>query len=136
MPSEPKWSKQLLSNNSVCMWFYILAVLNAVLAVAGVLIALTSKSRGLTLSLLLGTLGFVNAWFLFLVCSRGLHEGFAPVMDPRGPMPPVLDPRASRPGRVGPPNGGTPLGALCKLPFTTTLMATCSEPHEAPQYTM
>ena len=133
MPSEPKWSKQLFSNNSVCMWFYILAVLNALIAVAGVLIALTSKSRGLTPTLLLGgALGFVNAWFLFLVCSRGLHEGFAPVM---GPTPPVLDPRASR-GLVGPPNGGTPLGALCKLPFTTTLMATCREPRDAPQYTM
>ena len=79
MPSEPNWSKQLLSNNSVCMWFYILAVLNALIAVAGVLTALyASKSRGLTPTLLLGgALGFVNAWFLFLVCNRGLHEGFA-----------------------------------------------------------
>ena len=127
MPSEPKWSKQLLSNNSVCMWFYILAVLNALIAVAGVLAALTSKSRGLTPTLLLGgALGFVNAWFLFLVCNRGLHEGFAPVLDPRGPMtPPVLDPRA-------PMRQDTPMVAvnnMCRTPFAQNLIASCPIPN-------
>lgn len=77
MPSEPNWSKDI-SNTTVCTWFYVIAVLNAIFAVAGVLGALFySKVRGMTLSLMLtGGLGFMNAWFLFLVCSRGLHEGF------------------------------------------------------------
>ena len=74
MYSEPNWSKQI-SNSTVCTWFFLLAVLNALLAVAGVLAALlVAKNRDVALPLLLsGGLGFVNAWFLFLVCSRGLR---------------------------------------------------------------
>lgn len=73
MPSEPNWSKQI-SDSSVCTWFYVLAIVNAVLAVAGVLAALlVGKNRGFALPLFLGGLGFMNAWFLFLVCNRGLH---------------------------------------------------------------
>lgn len=78
MPSEPIWSKQI-ANSSVCTWFYALAILNAVFAVAGVVGALlmSKKSSGLMGTLLLsGSLGFINAWFLFLVCNRGLKEGF------------------------------------------------------------
>ena len=78
MPSEPDWSKEI-SSSSVCTWFYALAVLNALFAVAGVLGALfLSKSKGLTMPLLLsGSIGFINAWALFLVCNRGLNtEGF------------------------------------------------------------
>jgi len=73
MPSEPNWSKQI-SNSTVCTWFYALAILNLIFAVAGVLGAvLSAKARGLALPLLVsGGLGFVNAWFLFLVCNRGL----------------------------------------------------------------
>ena len=79
MPSEPDWSKEI-SNSSVCSWFYALAILNAIFAVAGVVRALfLSKSNGLTLPLLItGSVGFINAWALFLVCNRGLqNEGFA-----------------------------------------------------------
>ena len=77
MPSEPKWSRAI-SNSTVCTWFFFLAVLNALFAVVGVLGALyMSKNRGLALPLFVsGFLGFVNAWFLFLVCNRGLNEGF------------------------------------------------------------
>jgi hypothetical protein len=73
MPSEPNWSKQI-SNATVCTWFYALAILNLIFAVAGVLGAVFSaKTRGIALPLLVsGGLGFVNAWFLFLVCNRGL----------------------------------------------------------------
>ena len=84
MPSEPSWSKQI-SNTSVCTWFYALAILNAIIAVAGILGGLLMYKKGpkgLLFSLLLsGGVGFINAWFLFLVCSRGLHEGF--VSNPR-----------------------------------------------------
>ena len=85
MSSEPNWSKNI-SNTSVCTWFFVLAILNAVLAVAGVLGALFSKGKGMLLPYILtGGVGFVNAWFLFLVCSRGLHEGFTAKMCASGP---------------------------------------------------
>ena len=84
MPSEPNWSKSI-SNSSVCTWFYILAVINGIFGVAGVLSALYLLSKGVkgisfmyVLFVLLGALaGFTNAWFFYLVCNRGLHEGFA-----------------------------------------------------------
>ena len=79
MPSEPNWSKDV-SNSTVCTWFYILALMNGLAAVAGILVfVFMSKkmSAGLSVPMLLGAVGaFVNAWFLFLVCNRGLHEGF------------------------------------------------------------
>jgi hypothetical protein len=63
------------------MWFYILALLNAFVAVAGVLGAVFMSKKGSTAFLVAllvqGTIGFVNAWFLFLVCNRGLKvDGF------------------------------------------------------------
>ena len=81
MPSEPKWSKDYISSPTVCTWFYILALLNAFVAVAGVLGAVFMSKKGSTAFLVAllvqGTIGFVNAWFLFLVCNRGLKvDGF------------------------------------------------------------
>ena len=78
MPSEPSWSKEI-SNSSVCTWFYALAVINAIFAVAGVLGAIfmyKSAPSGIIPLLLSGGVGFINSWFLFLVCSRELNEGF------------------------------------------------------------
>lgn len=78
MPSEPNWSRDI-SNTSVCTWFYAVAIINATLAVAGVLVALLNKKApvGVILYFLVfGSFSFFNAWFLFVVCSRGLHEGF------------------------------------------------------------
>jgi hypothetical protein len=82
MPSEPDWSASI-SSASVCTWFYVLAILNGVFAVAGVLGAVMLLSRGTKsaaslLPLVLGSLvGFTNAWFMFIVCNRGINtEGF------------------------------------------------------------
>jgi hypothetical protein len=76
MPSEPDWSKQI-SNSSVCTWFYALAIINAIFAVAGIGMALFSgKIRtSVMVSLVLSSIiGFTNMWFLFLVCKRGINE--------------------------------------------------------------
>lgn len=82
MPSEPDWSKQI-ANSSVCTWFYALAILNGIFGAAGVLgslylLAKGKSSVGTYLLVLFSALfGFINSWFLFLVCSRGLNsEGF------------------------------------------------------------
>jgi hypothetical protein len=82
MPREPDWSRSIQSS-TVCTWFYILAIVNGVFAVVGVLAALYLVSLGkrsmMTVipMLLAGGIGFTNAWFLFLVCNRGLGtEGF------------------------------------------------------------
>ena len=90
MPSEPEWSSSI-SSATVCTWFYILAVINGVFAVAGVLGAIMLLSRGnksimAVLPLIIGGLvGFTNAWFLYIVCNRGLHlEGFGKKMKMAG----------------------------------------------------
>ena len=82
MPQEPDWSKQI-NNSSICYWFYVLAIINGVFAVAGILAALYLVSLGkrsmstIFTMLIAGGIGFTNAWFLFLVCNRGLkNEGF------------------------------------------------------------
>ena len=83
MPREPDWSKSYFSNSTVCTWFYALAILNAIIAVVGVLAAviLSMKGKGgaatLIPLLVSGGLGFINAWFLFLMCNRGINkDGF------------------------------------------------------------
>jgi hypothetical protein len=79
MPSEPNWSKQI-SNNSVCTWFFALAILNGILAVAavvGVVILIFAKKGqavALVPSVIAAFLGFVNTWAFFLVCSRGIGK--------------------------------------------------------------
>lgn len=82
MPSEPSWSKKI-SSSTVCTWFYALALINLFFGVAGVLRALYEMSKGrgsmseLVIILVAASLGFINAWFFFLMCNRGLHlEGF------------------------------------------------------------
>ena len=82
MPSEPTWSKQI-SSATVCTWFYALALVNLFFGVAGVLggIYAMSKGRGsmsgLAITVLAVSLGFMNSWFFFLMCNRGLHvDGF------------------------------------------------------------
>jgi hypothetical protein len=81
MPSEPNWSKQI-SNASICFWFYILAWLNAIIAVAGAVGVIfmlmkprmTAETLGTAAGLLTsGSISFISAWFLFVVCNRGLN---------------------------------------------------------------
>lgn len=81
MPSEPNWSTELFSNSTVCMWFYIIAVLDGLVAVLAILMAIFMSNnkavKTLTPMVLFGAvIAFVNAWFLFLVCNRGINEGF------------------------------------------------------------
>ena len=77
--SEPDWSKSI-DSSTVCFWFYILALLNGVVAAAGVVgvvMYMTNGSKSLaTLAPLFvgGTVGFINAWALFLVCNRGINH--------------------------------------------------------------
>ena len=82
MPSEPAWSKQIASS-TVCTWFYALALVNLFFGVAGVLggLYLLSKGKGsmggVAVTVLAAFIGFMNSWFFFLVCNRGLHlDGF------------------------------------------------------------
>lgn len=75
MPSEPNWSKNI-SNSSVCTWFYALAIVNAFFAIAGIVLVLMSNKVTMPTVftvLLSAGVGFTNAWFLFLVCNRGLR---------------------------------------------------------------
>ncbi len=79
MPREPSWSKSWFSDTTVCTWFYALAILNAIVAVAGLVGALFFASKGsksMIIPLLIsGSIGFINSWFLFLVCNRGINSG-------------------------------------------------------------
>jgi hypothetical protein len=74
---EPDWSKSIESS-TVCFWFYILAIFNAVAGVAGILATTYLVSMGIyKSSSLIGIiiavmLACTNTWFLFLVCNRGL----------------------------------------------------------------
>ena len=78
MPSEPSWS-QKISSNSVCTWFYILAIINLIFGTAGIVSALYLMSLGKynmmqLLAVVLGaSIGFTNTWSLFLVCNRGIN---------------------------------------------------------------
>uniref|UniRef100_A0A6C0AMN6 Uncharacterized protein n=1 Tax=viral metagenome TaxID=1070528 RepID=A0A6C0AMN6_9ZZZZ len=78
MPSEPTWSKQIPSS-TVCTWFYALALINLFFGAAGVLGSLYLMSNGkgsmssLAVTVLAASVGFMNSWFFFLVCNRGLH---------------------------------------------------------------
>jgi len=79
MPSEPTWSKQI-SSATVCTWFYALALVNLFFGTAGVLggIYLMSKGKSstsnLVITILAASIGFMNSWFFFLICNRGLHQ--------------------------------------------------------------
>jgi len=74
---EPAWSKSI-DNSTVCTWFYMLALINAVFGVAGILAGIYLVSQGILkstslVSLCLGVLiALTNSWFLFLQCSRTL----------------------------------------------------------------
>ncbi len=79
MPSEPEWLASI-SSSTVCTWFYILAILNSIIAVAGVIGAIiiltTGKAKAIQLlyPLTIITFGFINAWSLFIVCKRGINN--------------------------------------------------------------
>lgn len=82
MPSEPTWSKQI-SSVTVCTWFYALALVNLFFGAAGVLSGLYLLSKGkssmtsLVVTVVAASLGFMNSWFFFIICNRGLHvDGF------------------------------------------------------------
>lgn len=77
MPSEPSWSKKI-SSTTVCTWFYALAIINLLFGAAGILLTLYSVSKGKSSNAYLfgyiigASIGFMNSWFFFLVCNRGL----------------------------------------------------------------
>ena len=77
---EPSWSKSI-DNSTVCTWFYVLAILNAVFGVAGIVAGTYLVSNGLLksmslISLCVGVLfALTNSWFLFLQCDRSLKPG-------------------------------------------------------------
>ena len=81
MPSEPDWLASI-SSGTVCMWFYILAIVNTLFSIAGMVIVGMFVSRGKSLTsilpLTIGILvGLINAWFLFIICNRSINrEGF------------------------------------------------------------
>jgi xanthine/uracil permease len=82
MPSEPEWLASI-SSSTACTWFFILACLNSLLAVAGVIVIVILVSRNnkslLSIVPLLFSIivGFINAWFLFMMCKRSIDtEGF------------------------------------------------------------
>ena len=74
---EPVWS-MIISNVTVCTWFYAVAIVNLLFGTAGILsgLYLMSKGRENVLHLLAVSaavsISFMNAWFLFLVCNRSL----------------------------------------------------------------
>jgi|Laugresp1bdmlbsn_1035097.scaffolds.fasta_scaffold100287_1 hypothetical protein len=74
---EPVWST-LISNITVCTWFYAVALVNLLFGTAGILsgLYLMSKGKENVLHLLAVcaavSISFMNAWFLFLVCNRSL----------------------------------------------------------------
>jgi Na+/melibiose symporter-like transporter len=149
MPSEPNFSKRI-SNSTVCTWFYILAILNLVFSLSIVVSALYIKKRGIALNFLIaGFIGCVNTWFLFLVCKRALHEGFAPIppsppgmsaVRPPGTTEPVRAPGTTepvrnpvKPGTTEPVGAGMteavrnrPLVNMCDTPFVTNLINGCN----------
>ena len=77
MPSEPTWSKKI-SSTTVCTWFYILAVLDGIVAAFAIFLALFLMLKGkssllnMIMLVMASLVGFTNSWFLFLVCNRGL----------------------------------------------------------------
>ncbi len=79
MISEPEWSKEIPSS-IICTWFYAFALLNLFLGIAGVIgsIYLTSIGKlpfGLIIFMGFVTfIAFINMWFLFLMCKRGIDE--------------------------------------------------------------
>ena len=74
---EPSWSKSI-ENSTICNWFYIMAVFNALFGVAGILAGIYLVSNGLLKSMSLVSLSvgvlfaLINSWFLFLQCDRSL----------------------------------------------------------------
>ena len=78
MPSEPSWSKKI-SSTTVCTWFYALAIVNLLLGTTGILMALYGMSKGrgdvanMIAMVIAASIGFMNSWFFFLVCNRGLN---------------------------------------------------------------
>jgi len=78
MPSEPTWSKKI-SSATVCTWFYAVAIINLLFGTAGIVSTLYLLSKGkvsstYTFGYMLGaSVAFMNAWFFFLVCNRGLQ---------------------------------------------------------------
>jgi hypothetical protein len=81
MVTEPSFLEQV-SNSTVCTWFFILACVNSLMAVAIIItLVLTARKAPLQFTLALvasGSVGLINSWFLFLMCNRsiGNKEGF------------------------------------------------------------
>jgi hypothetical protein len=79
--NEPEFLKQI-SNTSVCTWFYILFILNAVFAAAAILrtiymslilkINVGYKLFYLLLTTVTITIPLINATFFYIMCNRAL----------------------------------------------------------------
>jgi uncharacterized membrane protein len=83
MPSESNLSKELFSNSTVCLWFFVVAVYNGFVAVAALLLVISTFMSNNTVMkpftpflLLAAVFGFINTYMLFVLCNRGLNEGF------------------------------------------------------------
>uniref|UniRef100_A0A6C0K6U7 Uncharacterized protein n=1 Tax=viral metagenome TaxID=1070528 RepID=A0A6C0K6U7_9ZZZZ len=80
MPTEPSFLRSV-SNSSVCMWFFILACLNSLVAVAIIVLVVMSARKlpiqQITTLLISSSVMFINSWFLFLMCNRSINkDGF------------------------------------------------------------
>jgi hypothetical protein len=81
--AEPEWTKRI-SNRVVCGYYYLLFLINAIIAVFSVLfligvVPFLNLPKGMMISngfmgILVLALAVVNSLFLYLVCDRSLRS--------------------------------------------------------------
>ena len=80
MPSEPSFLRSV-TNSTVCTWFFILACLNSLVAVA-IIVFVVMNARKLPTQQIItlvisSSVMFINSWFFFLMCNRSINkDGF------------------------------------------------------------
>jgi hypothetical protein len=80
MPTEPSFLRSV-SNSTVCTWFFIIACLNSLVALAIIVLVVMSARKLPTQQIITlvisSSVMFINAWFLFLMCNRSINkDGF------------------------------------------------------------
>jgi hypothetical protein len=80
MPTEPSFLRNV-SNSTVCTWFFIIACLNSLVALAIIVLVVMSARKLPTQQIITlvisSSVMFINAWFLFLMCNRSINkDGF------------------------------------------------------------
>jgi hypothetical protein len=81
---EPDFFKEI-SNTSVCLWFYILFIINTIVAFIGIIGAVYTSMmlKGATNSYRVGyllgytiaiTIPLINATFFYIMCNRALPQ--------------------------------------------------------------